>query len=407
MDGMTYTLKKEIFVCDFDGVRGEMYLIRYGRRQWRVSTPAFFIISELNSGSAPDVVKKNYAKRFGTKLEDVTLASVVDFLEKNCLIEGSEEPPGGDKLGDRNLWLRTTLVPASFIKRLSFLSYAYNPVFMAIMSTLGLAAVIYTLATTAPDEMGRSLLSLPLYKIVSCYFMVLLIGLFHELGHSAALMRYGGEPQRIGVAVYYFMVVFFSDVTAAWQLKQRQRVIVDLGGLYFQSIAIVMVLVANIWLKYDSLQYAAILTSASFFTELMPFIKLDGYWVLCDFLGVPNIWAALKEHFMYLTRRSQRPSEFSMLSAGKKLIMAVFAAASVVYFAYFTLVIVSSVQYAAEVFYADIAGLIAYNGELGELINFRSVCLYLFDRFTSIIVTLFLVRMVLGLFKQCWRAVRR
>ena len=64
------------------------------------------------------------------------------------------------------------------------------------------------------------------------------VGFFHELGHATAA-RYGGAtPGVMGVGIYLMMPVFYTDVTDSYRLGRRGRLRTDLGGLYFNAIAI-------------------------------------------------------------------------------------------------------------------------------------------------------------------------
>ena len=66
------------------------------------------------------------------------------------------------------------------------------------------------------------------------------VGFFHELGHATAA-RYGGAtPGVMGVGIYLMMPVFYTDVTDSYRLGRRGRLRTDLGGLYFNAIAILV-----------------------------------------------------------------------------------------------------------------------------------------------------------------------
>ena len=70
--------------------------------------------------------------------------------------------------------------------------------------------------------------------------LVVLSAGFHELGHAAAC-RYGGAtPGGIGVGLYLVWPAFYTDVTDAYRLPRRDRLRVDLGGLYFNALVAVV-----------------------------------------------------------------------------------------------------------------------------------------------------------------------
>ena len=69
---------------------------------------------------------------------------------------------------------------------------------------------------------------------------------FHELGHAAAC-RYGGAtPGGMGMGLYLVWPAFYTDVTDTYRLPKRDRLRVDLGGLYFNAVVAVATMAA--WL---------------------------------------------------------------------------------------------------------------------------------------------------------------
>ena len=53
-------------------------------------------------------------------------------------------------------------------------------------------------------------------------------------GHASASARYGVPARDIGFGLYLIYPVFYNDVTSAWRLPRRQRVVIDLAGTFFQ-----------------------------------------------------------------------------------------------------------------------------------------------------------------------------
>lgn len=113
--------------------------------------------------------------------------------------------------------------------------------------------------------------------------------LMHELGHASACSRYNAEPSDIGFTIYMIWPAFYSDVSAAWKLKRWQRVIVDVGGVFFQLVvAAIYVFIYTIH-SWASLKLALLMILGSCLFTLNPVFKFDGYWVVADALGVTNL----------------------------------------------------------------------------------------------------------------------
>ncbi|MDQ0497132.1 site-2 protease family protein [Paenibacillus brasilensis] len=63
--------------------------------------------------------------------------------------------------------------------------------------------------------------------------LLLLSILFHEFGHVVAAYRYGIRPRDIGIGLYMLVPVMFVDLSEAWKLPRKQRVVIDFAGIYF------------------------------------------------------------------------------------------------------------------------------------------------------------------------------
>jgi putative peptide zinc metalloprotease protein len=114
-------------------------------------------------------------------------------------------------------------------------------------------------------------------------------GLLHEFGHAAALTRFGGKRAEIGFCMYICFAALFVDLSDGWRLTNRQRVIVDLSGMYFQGILLIFIAAAYAITGWPSLAYCFVFTDIQIFTNLNPLLRLDGYWALADALGIPNL----------------------------------------------------------------------------------------------------------------------
>jgi len=133
--------------------------------------------------------------------------------------------------------------------------------------------------------------SLSAVEWVSGVILVYLSLFIHELGHSAACSRYGARHGDIGIGVYLIWPVFYADVSDGWRLPRRQRVVIDLGGVYFQSLAAVLYVLIWLYSGWPPLAFSVYCIMASIILNLNPFLRFDGYWLFTDAIGVPRPWS--------------------------------------------------------------------------------------------------------------------
>jgi putative peptide zinc metalloprotease protein len=122
---------------------------------------------------------------------------------------------------------------------------------------------------------------------------VLVAGMFHECGHVAAC-RYGGaRPGTMGVGIYLVWPAMYSTVTDAYRLSRAGRLRTDLGGIYFNVIFIAAMSAAYLQTGAPWLLVAIVLMHAETAWQFLPNIRLDGYYILADLVGVPDLFSLM------------------------------------------------------------------------------------------------------------------
>src|SRR5215203_2256537 len=114
---------------------------------------------------------------------------------------------------------------------------------------------------------------------------------FHEIGHAAACRYGGGKPGGMGAGIYLVWPAFYTDVTDAYRLPRAARLRTDLGGIYFN--AVIAVITLGVWLAtdLDALLLLIAIQMLEIVKNLSPVIRADGYHILSDATGVPDLYA--------------------------------------------------------------------------------------------------------------------
>lgn len=121
------------------------------------------------------------------------------------------------------------------------------------------------------------------------YLSLFLILVFHEIGHVAAGFRYGITSKDIGFGFYLILPVFYTNLTEIWKIRQKERNIVNLSGIYYQLFIGVGLFAVGYFCDSNLVLNIA---HSNFFIvviNLNPLLKFDGYWVLADFIDEPNL----------------------------------------------------------------------------------------------------------------------
>jgi putative peptide zinc metalloprotease protein len=163
----------------------------------------------------------------------------------------------------------------------------------------------------------HTIFEISLYDTIFIYAVTLVIMMFHELGHSSASSHFNIKPKEIGFGFYIFFPVLYSNVTRIWKLHKNDRVIVNLGGIYFQGIIncifIVYILLNKEYTHFTYLLLLIMKTNIFVMAySLFPFIRNDGYWVISDYFNIPNLNKKSYSYIVELIKRKE-PINYSLM----------------------------------------------------------------------------------------------
>lgn len=292
-------LDEELLVDTLEGKRTYLLVGKKGT-QVRLSSSAYQLVKAVRDGTSfHRLAQMVNEQRAGEKVSPAQLEEAYHgVMGKLAQIEeraSDDILPGG-------FWLRWRIFPQGLVQKVSsFLSIFFHPylapVFLLIIA-LGIAGAFW----------GGMSLELNEASFVPAYLLFLGSLIIHEFGHSSACARYGAEPSDIGFTVYLIYPAFYSDVSSAWRLSRWQRVMVDLGGSYFQFVVGAVFVAAFFLSGWDPLRLAFLMILYGSLFSLNPIFKFDGYWVVADALGVTNLGqqpGRIARHFVDRVRRRE------------------------------------------------------------------------------------------------------
>ncbi|TLM87173.1 hypothetical protein [Pseudarthrobacter sp. NamE5] len=192
------------------------------------------------------------------------------------------------------LRLRGTLLPEKTVNALARLlsPLFWPPVVAAVL--LALAAVDVLMLARADFLASLQQVFLAPALLLGIFALLTAGAVFHELGHATAC-RYGGaRPGVIGVGVYLVFPAFFTNVTDSYRLGRGGRIRTDLGGLYFNCLCLLAFGAAYLATGQGFFLLAAVLMHVGMVQQLIPTLRFDGYFVLADIAGVPDLFSRIR-----------------------------------------------------------------------------------------------------------------
>ncbi len=132
-------------------------------------------------------------------------------------------------------------------------------------------------------------------NIVLALFIYPVLKFVHEMGHGLAAKHWGADVVETGVLLILFVPLPYIDVSQSSFFPQKyQRMVVAAAGMIFElsiSVVALMVWVAtdSILLKDVCMNVILIGAVSSVFFNANPLLKFDGYYLLSDFIEIPNL----------------------------------------------------------------------------------------------------------------------
>ncbi len=305
----------------------EYYPQRFGeQRSWVVKDPValryfqlreeeYTVLRSLDGRASLADIATRFCQRFAPRrVTEVGVHRFLASLHDMGLVVSDHPGQTGPLLerrrrGDRRAMLAAAssllairvpgIDPRCFLRWVyPFVAWIFHPLCIATCLGMMLAALVTVLVNS--DELTARLphaqaffnpANLPWLAVCLAGVKVL-----HELGHAMACRRFGCECHEIGLMFLVFTPCLYCDVTDSWTLPNKwQRMTITAAGLYVE---LLLAAVATFfwWVTVDGLFHSLCLdvmfvcSAGTFLINGNPLLRYDGYYLLADWLEIPNLW---------------------------------------------------------------------------------------------------------------------
>ncbi|MEU9153994.1 hypothetical protein AB0D59_26390 [Streptomyces sp. NPDC048417] len=173
------------------------------------------------------------------------------------------------------------------------LAWLHRPVVVALVLASAVGMDVWLFGFFGAIEPVLEVLDQPVLILVVFVLTVASL-VFHEFGHASAC-RYGGaRPGCIGCGLFLIWPSMYTDVTDVYRIGRAGRLRTDLGGVYFNIVF--MLAMAGAYFATGAQFFLATVYLGHFeiLEQLMPAVRLDGYYILGDLAGVPDLYGKIK-----------------------------------------------------------------------------------------------------------------
>jgi putative peptide zinc metalloprotease protein len=267
------------------------------------------------------------AERVTEKLgRGVSKENIQTLVEERLWPLGVITGPGGEQPQVQKvdpllaLKLRTAVVPKRLTRAFTTLFYPlyFPPVVLAMLGAIVAVDVWFFFFHGVAQPM-RELAYNPILMLMVLALVVIATAL-HEIGHATAA-RYGGaEPGEMGVGIYIVWPAFYTDVTDAYRLGRGGRLRTDLGGMYFNGLFVLLTAGLYAVTGFEPLLILILVQHFLVLQQLLPFLRLDGYYILSDLVGVPDMFARIKPTLKSAVPGTETEAEAAQLKPWVRLV---------------------------------------------------------------------------------------
>ncbi len=306
-------------------------------RYFQLGQHESFLLTQLDGQQTSDAICKEFATRFGEPFSPDDLSGFLTLAEAQGLLAPEPLPEfdtSDSDPADRDGGLDRTrvaprpaanrpkiVVPKTARQSLFFwrkrlfdpdrlfnylcpkLTWLWTPGFLIVTACFFVAAQL-VFWTNEGAIVAAFKNSLRWETVVFAGMTVLAVTTCHEFAHGLTCKRHGGEVHEVGFLLLYLMPGFYCNVSDAWLIREKsKRLWITAAGAYCDlCLWSAAIFVWRISYQDSLLNYLATvvlsITGVRSLFNLNPLIKLDGYYLLGDYLEIPNLSQTAYFHWM-------------------------------------------------------------------------------------------------------------
>jgi putative peptide zinc metalloprotease protein len=256
----------------------------------KIDEKIYFILQHINGKNTINAICNLYNTKFRHSIPNEVLYNLL-FAPNGQLHILFSEHVDSEQENVNHIHLKHTLLSdknsAFFTKKMSIL---FKPLFMGLNIGLLLALIIVLCLNNQLEYPKQYLASIQFEELILLGFCSAILSFWHELGHASACQYAGIAHGNIGFGFYLLSPVFYTDVTKIWVTNKISRIIVNIGGFYFEILLLnLFLLLFFAGFHKNFMLMIVLLTFSKILFSLNPFTKTDGYWVLSDLTGTHNL----------------------------------------------------------------------------------------------------------------------
>ncbi|HWE39141.1 MAG TPA: HlyD family efflux transporter periplasmic adaptor subunit [Isosphaeraceae bacterium] len=328
-------------------------------KYFRFKVEEYFLLQQLDGKQTLQDVKRAFERKYRPQtisIEDLTRFAAQLHEAGIAQIDTPEQAKVLITRRRKNRWKRVWSFLANILyikipiidpeKLLTgmypYFRWIYTPWFITFSVGCMLAAI-----TLVISRFGEFQQNLPTFQsffnwstIVYFWCSLAIVKVIHEFGHGLTAKHYGGEVHEMGMLFLVLTPALYCDVTDSWLLPSKwKRIWISAAGIYVECFLASLATFVW-WNTQEGLLHSLMLATmfiCSVNTVLFnanPLLRYDGYYVMADWLEIPNLRIKSTQFFSYLFQEKVLGLEVpvqSYMPRSRRFLFVTYAIASYLY----------------------------------------------------------------------------
>jgi len=284
-------------------------------RYYRFKEQEHFLLQMMDGAHTLDEAQKSFESRF--RPERLRLEELEQFGQQllSMGLVQNESPQAGKLLYDnrqkrvRMEWMQT-LTNILYIKipvfdpektlraMLPWLGWMFTRAFLfaSFAFMLGAAALVLTHFETFHSRLPSFESYFNFKNMIYLWIALGVVKVIHEFGHGLSCKAFDGEVHEMGFLLLCFSPAMYCNVSDAWRLPNKwHRILISFAGIYVELM--IAAAATFIWWNTASqpfinnlcLNLMVVCSVSTVMFNGNPLMRYDGYYVLADWLEIPNL----------------------------------------------------------------------------------------------------------------------
>jgi putative peptide zinc metalloprotease protein len=297
-------------------------------RYWRFKDKEEFLISRMDGKRTLDQAQKEFEQRF--RPDRLSLEDLEAFAQQlmNAGLAFKDSPTTGKQLYES----RTKRRRQEWTQRLTNILYIKIPVFdpdrlltamlpytrwifttwFLTLSVLFIFSAILLVAThfqTFRDKLPSYQEFFSFKNLIYMWAALGVVKVIHEFGHGLSCKAFGGEVHEMGFLLLCLSPAMYCNVSDSWTLPNKwHRILISAAGIYVELV--IAAIATFVWWNTPSHPFVnnlalSIMVVCSVSTVVFngnPLMRYDGYYVLADWIEIPNLRIRANRYLMRLVQ---------------------------------------------------------------------------------------------------------